>query len=80
MYKLTKVEATNPASNQIKQGNTYKGKYVPSSLKVGERLYFVHGARYVLTSVIKKIEDHPTDKDTKVITTTYSIYHLTQLK
>jgi hypothetical protein len=79
MYKLTKVWATDPVSNKIKEGNSYIGEYRSSNLKVGERLYFVHGNRYMLTSVIKEINDHPTDKNTKVIITTYSIYHLTKL-
>lgn len=80
MYRLTKVWATDPTSYQIGEGDSFVGDYHETTLKVGERLYFVHGNRYVSTSIIKKIEDHPTKKHTVVITTTYSIYHLTQLK
>lgn len=80
MYKLTKVEATNPASNQAVVGQEWTGLYEKSTLQVGKRLYFIHGDFYWSTSIIKDISDHPTDKNTKVIKTTYSVYHLTKLK
>ena len=79
MYKITKVEATDPTSKFVKVGEERIGGYIEESLKVGSRLYFTHGSRYLLTSIIKKISDHPTDENTKVITTTYSVYHLTKL-
>lgn len=79
MYKLTKVEATDPTSKYVAVGEKRIGNFIEETLKVGEQLYFVHGNRYLRTSIIKEISDHPTDENTKVIQTTYSVYHLTKI-
>jgi len=79
MYKLTKVEATNPVSKNAVVGQEWVGTYTESTLEVGKGLYFMYDRYYWYTSDIKNIFDHPTDKNTKVIQTTYSVYHLTKL-
>ena len=79
-YKLTKVEATDPFSNIIKEGDSITGILFEDILEVGSRLMVQEGSHYISTSIVKEINNHPTDENIKVITTTYSIYHLELLQ
>ena len=80
LYTITKVEATDPISKYVTVGEIRTGTYSKKTLRVGERLCFRHENRYLSTSPIVGISDHPTDENTTIIKTTYSVYHLTKIQ